>query len=231
MIHDPNDKVYYVYKRYDKETGEIIYVGKGVGCRYRDKRPSRRSKYFMRYIKKHNCVSTIIQNGMTETEAYDLEEQIIEEYKSKGQCKLNFDNGGRRGGRAPGEINGMWGKTHTPEAIAKMKAANQDNFGIKNNNARKCQILDLNKKVLYQFDCVIDLTNKLIEFISQQNGQPYTFSSMRTRVDQFKNLDKPLFNQYYIKIFRKNHDNTVPSLDINQEGQTTIESTGNSRSK
>ena len=213
MTHNPEDHVFYVYKWIDLETNEIIYIGKGAGDRWRETRKSRRNKYFYRYISKHKCKSFIILNNLTEKEAYDLEEKLIIQYKKSGQCFLNFDNGGRRGGRSPGETNGMWGKTHTPEAIEKIRLANINRTKELNNNARLCQILDLNHNILYEFNCVIDLTNKFIELHEKEFNQKYTFSTARTYVDRVKNKEKALDNKYYIRIFRKNYDDTVPSLE------------------
>ena len=203
MTHDPKDKVFYVYKWVDLDSNKVVYVGKGCDIRFKDKRPSRRSKYFMRYVKKHTCTSEIIQDHLSEKDAYDLEEQIIKFYKLKNECILNFDNGGRRGGRSPGKLNGMYGKTHTPEAIKKIKLANQKLIGKLNNNARCCQILDQNHILLYEFQCVIDLTNKYIELHEQEYHQKYSFSTARTYIARVKNKEQLLDKKYYIRIFRK----------------------------
>lgn len=165
----------------------------------------------MRYVKKHKCTSRIIQDNLTENEAYILEENTIKKYKKTGECFLNFDEGGRRGGRAPGELNGMWGKTHTPEARELIREANLGHTGATNSNARFCQILSLDGAVLYEFHSVIDLTNKYIELHQKEFNQTYTFSTARTYIDRVKNSDKSLDNKYYIRIFRKNQGNTVPS--------------------
>lgn len=217
MTHNPEEKVFYVYKWIDLESNKVVYVGKGCDVRFKDKRPSRRSEYFMRYVRKHPCSSEIIQDKLNEKEAYDLEEQIIKFYKSKNECILNFDNGGRRGGRSPGKLNGMYGKTHTPEARNKIRLANQRKVGKLNNNARRCQILDKDHVLLYEFECVVDLTNKYIQLHSQEYQQTYSFPTARTYIDRVKNKEQMIDNKYYIRIFRKNHDNTVPS-PINRKG-------------
>ena len=131
------DRIYYVYEWFNEENGEIFYVGKGCGDRYRQTAKSKRNRYFCRYIQKHQqCKSRIIKAGLTEQEALELEHQIILEYRAKGYPLTNFDEGGRNGGRCVGAANGMYGKTHTPEAIAKIKEANSNGKNAKENNSQ-----------------------------------------------------------------------------------------------
>lgn len=105
----------------------------------------------------------------------------------------------------------MWGKTHSPEAVRKIKEANVGHTGEANSNARLCQILSLDYVVLFEFRTVIDLTKKYIQLHQEEFNQTYTFSTARTYIDRVKNTDKTLDEKYYIRIFRKNQDNTVPS--------------------
>jgi len=41
-------------------------------------------------------------------------------------CCCNFDDGGRNGGKAPGELNGMYGKTHTDSVKKLLHDINSD---------------------------------------------------------------------------------------------------------
>lgn len=140
-----DNRIYYVYQWINDDDNQIFYVGKGSKNRYKEKRKSRRNQYFMRYINKHtNCHSEIIINNLTEQEAYEIEKNTISEYLQKGYKLTNLDEGGRPGGRSPGPANGMYGKTHTYEAIQKIIAANIGKFGSKNSNSKICDIYDIN---------------------------------------------------------------------------------------
>lgn len=110
----------------------------------------------MRYVRKHsNCHGEIIVAGLSEEQAYAKEKEIISDYLQKGYRLTNLDEGGKAGGRSPGEANGMYGKTHTPEARAKIVAALTGVYvGPKNPNARPCDVLDLNDTLIASFSCI-----------------------------------------------------------------------------
>ena len=129
-------RIYYVYEWYNEETGEIFYVGKGSKDRYRQKGKTKRNRFFFRYINKYQCSSRIIINHLTEQEAYEAEKEIIVKYKALGYHLVNFDEGGRAGGRCPGELNPMYGKTHSPEARQKIREANINGKNAKENNSQ-----------------------------------------------------------------------------------------------
>lgn len=89
---------YYVYAYYLISTGEIFHIGKGKGNRYKDTK-SHRNDFFKNVIAKHgNDVDVkILQNNLTEEDAWNLERELIEKYKKLGQCKTNLHEGGRGG--------------------------------------------------------------------------------------------------------------------------------------
>lgn len=86
--------MYYVYEWYEIDTGEIFYVGKGCGERYKCRK---RNRKFNEYIKSHECESRIIKYFDTEEEAFVYEYNRIEELKKIGQCACNIMKGGRGG--------------------------------------------------------------------------------------------------------------------------------------
>ena len=83
--------MFYVYVWYIEETKETIYVGKGTINRYKCQK---RNKIINEMIKRFNCKSKIIKFFDSEEEAFLYEHKLICEYKEKGQCCCNLDNGG-----------------------------------------------------------------------------------------------------------------------------------------
>lgn len=86
--------MYYVYEWYIIETGEIIYVGKGTGLRYKVRK---HNKLFNEMIKRFSCDSRIIKQFDSEKEAFEYEFDRVLELKCKGQCVCNIHNGGYGG--------------------------------------------------------------------------------------------------------------------------------------
>ena len=92
------DRRFYVYMWYFKDTGEVFHVGKGTGNRYKEKR-IHRNQYFQNVVNKYpeNVDVKIYKDNLTEEEAWILERQMISYYWSIGQCKTNLHEGGKGG--------------------------------------------------------------------------------------------------------------------------------------
>ena len=120
------EKRFYVYAYYLKSTGEIFHIGKGTGDRMYNK-SSHRNQYFKNIIKSHsNDVDVkILIDNLTEEEAWQKEKELIAEYKSKGQCKTNFHEGG---------CGGYTGKYDDPERSRKLSEFAKTRTGEKNPN-------------------------------------------------------------------------------------------------
>lgn len=86
--------MFYVYEWYIKETGEVIYVGKGTHNRYKVRKHNRLFNYF---INNYDCESKIIKEFENEKDAFLYEYERIEELKKKGQCICNIAKGGYGG--------------------------------------------------------------------------------------------------------------------------------------
>lgn len=137
------EKIFYVYEWYYKNTNEVFYVGKGKNNRYMSR--NRRNSYFLNVLKKekNNVDVRFVKKELTEEEAFKLERQLIAEYKSQGQCKTNFHEGGCGGHTGNyqslersrklsnaaklrvGKLNPMYGKTHTNEVKEYLREINQ----------------------------------------------------------------------------------------------------------
>lgn len=132
---DPPQK-YYVYEWFRIEDNHVFYVGKGSGDRAARSSPASRNQYFCNYINKYACDYRIIQDNLNEHEAYVLENEYCKKYKQIGQCECNIaDTSSCNGGPAlKGILNGMYGKTHTPEVRAFLRQVNLDghNAGVNN---------------------------------------------------------------------------------------------------
>jgi len=81
-------KLYYVYEWFIKETGEVFYIGKGNGRRF--KRVNQRNKTFKSMIENFDCDVRIVKYFDDENSAYEYELERTIKFKEKGQSKANF---------------------------------------------------------------------------------------------------------------------------------------------
>jgi hypothetical protein len=86
--------MYYVYEWFIVETGEVFYVGKGTGRRYKVRK---HNQFFNRMLERFDCDSRIIKEFETEKEAFEYEFERVNELKAQGQCVCNIYNGGYGG--------------------------------------------------------------------------------------------------------------------------------------
>lgn len=140
---DTVNKIYYVYKWFFKDTGEIFHIGKGYKNRYKDTH-NHRNGFFKNIVNKYkdNVDSAIMFDNMYEAEALALERKLIKEYKAIGWCKTNLHEGGCGGNTGNydnpersrkisefaktrvGNKNPMFGHKHTKEAKEIMSKVN-----------------------------------------------------------------------------------------------------------
>lgn len=88
-------KRFYVYEWRDTDTGEVFYVGKGCGNRY--KSLNHRNKYFLDYYNNHNTESVIVNYFDNEEDAFAYELELTNYYKGIGQCQCCLMDGGYGG--------------------------------------------------------------------------------------------------------------------------------------
>lgn len=86
--------MFYVYEWFIKSTGEIFYVGKGTGRRYKVRK---HNKFFNDMIARCECDSRIIKEFEFEEDAFHYENERITYLKSIGQCVCNIYAGGTGG--------------------------------------------------------------------------------------------------------------------------------------
>ncbi len=129
---------YYVYLWYRVEDHHVFYVGKGKGERVRNVSKTKRNPFFMNFFEKYECDYEIIKDGLTEEEAYVLENELFQKYRQENQCECNLaDTSSCNGGPSlKGELNGMFGKTHSQEVKEKLRQINSDGRNKGKNNTQ-----------------------------------------------------------------------------------------------
>ena len=83
-----NDKKYYVYEFRVIGTDDVVYVGRGTGSRHQDKR---RNALFNDFIKDFPVKSHIVKDGLTFTEAADIEWDLVRQRKAEGHALIQFE--------------------------------------------------------------------------------------------------------------------------------------------
>ena len=125
-----DERRFYVYEFYKKETNEVFYVGKGTGSRMYDYK--KRNRYFINIVNKYDCASRKVYDNLTNEEAIKLEIALIALRRAEGVKLCNMTNGGdgfASGKQNPtyrishkGKNNQFYGKKHTEETKAKISA-------------------------------------------------------------------------------------------------------------
>ena len=88
MISENANK-YYVYCFYNEDWQDVFYIGKGCGNRYKD--ISDRNPHIKSIFKKHNCITKIIVDNLTEENALAIEKNYKELYKLNGSPIIDYE--------------------------------------------------------------------------------------------------------------------------------------------
>lgn len=111
------DNRFYIYLHIKSTNGEPFYVGKGMGNRKIEKRG--RTKYWHNVVNKYGYEVILLEDNLTNEEAYKKETYWIERIGRKDiglGPLLNFTNGGE----------GMIGYKHTDYAKNKISESNRN---------------------------------------------------------------------------------------------------------
>lgn len=82
-------KDFYVYLHRRATDGSVFYVGKGHGRRaWANNKASKRSAYWHRIARKHGLIVEIVQSGLQEWYAFELERDLIAYYGRESLCNL-----------------------------------------------------------------------------------------------------------------------------------------------
>ena len=128
------EKKYYIYAHINAVKNEIFYIGKGYGKRAFIK--SNRSSIWKRTVKKYNYVIDILEDNLTEEEAFEREKFYIAKIGRRDLGKgtlINFTNGGEgSSGMIISEetrkkkSEASKGRKNSEETINRMKIAQQN---------------------------------------------------------------------------------------------------------
>lgn len=89
------ERKFYVYEWYIIDTGEVFYVGKGTGNRYKSR--NSRNYFFQCMVKSHDCNVRKIYEDLTEEEAFKKEIETIKFYRENTNYRLTNQTDGGEG--------------------------------------------------------------------------------------------------------------------------------------
>jgi hypothetical protein len=104
-------KDFYVYLHRRATDNEVFYVGKGAGPRA--SQSTKRNEYWQRTAKKHGVIIEYVEKELTESDAFDLEIELIKFYREAGHPLTNLTDGGE----------GISGLVRTEEHCKRISAA------------------------------------------------------------------------------------------------------------
>lgn len=119
MVYD-TERRYYVYAWYIVDGYDIFYIGKGTGDRYKCRK--RENPYFMHMINAHECDCEILDDGLTEYEAFLKEKEYIALLRWSNHRLVNIADGGN----APPKQYGQQSKEHRKHISEALKAYRQE---------------------------------------------------------------------------------------------------------
>lgn len=80
------ERVYYVYEWFIKDTGQVFYIGKGKGNRYKQDKNS----VFLKIKNHFDCDVRFVKKDLTEYEALTLEEELFAIREKEGHVLANI---------------------------------------------------------------------------------------------------------------------------------------------
>lgn len=182
-----DERKYYVYIWYIKDTEQVIYVGKGTKYRYRSRK--RDNKKLVELLNTYDCDSKIVKGNLTEEEAFELEKKVIAYYKSQLHPLVNVLDGGHM----PPNLKG---RKHTDE-WKREASKRQKQYAIDHPEQMKQKSEDF--KLFLQTDEGKDFLNKSLE----KRRSPEIREKMRQinikshNTDEYRHKMSELTKKYY----------------------------------
>lgn len=126
------DNIFYVYFHRRLDNNQVFYIGKGKNKRAYDKK---RSEYWHRIANKYGYSIEFFATNLTEKQAFDIEIEQIDYYRSIGVELCNIANGGL----------GLAGIKKSPETKLKMSKSRLG-YVVKESTKEKLRQINLGKK-------------------------------------------------------------------------------------
>lgn len=149
------DRNFYNYIWFIKDTKEVFYIGKGKGRRYKSLRS--RNKFFLDMYRTHDCCSVIVKDNLTEKEAFENEKKLIKWYRENTNYRItNQTDGG----------DGISGYSMSDYAKRKISKASKEMWQNEEFRSRMIEIRN-NPNGAYKSD---DFRQKISKIVSGSNN-------------------------------------------------------------
>ncbi len=113
---------YYIYQHIRLDSQTVFYIGKGKNQRAWTKHG--RNSYWNNIVKKHGYYVQIIQDNLSESEAYNIEKSLIKKFRQFKQCETNMQEGGEGGGSPNLQTRLRMSKSHKGKPKSKTHCKN-----------------------------------------------------------------------------------------------------------
>jgi hypothetical protein len=129
-IPEKHSTSFYVYLHRRATDGRVFYVGKGTGNRINSRK---RNEHWKRVSSKHGYAVEIVQDGMQEWWALELEKELIAHHGRETLCNMTDGGEGLAGFKFSEEHKKKIGDAHRgkPKPIHVIEAARMANIGRK----------------------------------------------------------------------------------------------------
>lgn len=193
-----DNAIFYVYAYYFKSTGHIFYIGKGKNNRYKELKASR-NDYFKNIINKYadDIEVKFLKQNLTEQDAWNLEKELIAQYKQKGECETNLHIGGN---------GGYTGNYDNPERSRKLSEAAKKRTGALNPHYGKHLTDEQKKKISYYSKKRWEDPEYRAKMSKANHKEPWNKGKTRAtdpRIAESPNKGKKLSTETYNKMMDK----------------------------
>jgi hypothetical protein len=172
---------FFVYIHRRASNGKAFYVGKGT--RYRHKSKWNRSQHWHNIVNKHGYTIEIVQAGMQEWWAFELERELILKYQAEGLCNRTEGGEGASGCVASDETKQKHRERRwSPEWRQNLSQKAKERFS---NPEFKLQYIERQRQVMNRPEVKAKLSAAMIKHFSDPEARN------RTRLLSLKQFSDP----------------------------------------